>query len=260
MKEFQILLDVWEGSLDIDEDVLLAEGVAGVIPRLNDINGGHHMDTNFTAQYQQAKPFPVHGVIYFVYNPWVSGRANFEWLAKHAPADVRSVMPDIEVTYPGYEIPSGVYSNEVQIFFDLCKQNWTSFIYTGGWFYNRLKYWPDADYCIARYPYSLYPSTKERWTWDQLRGALLSMKYYPGLPPNMKTGVLSADRLKLWQCSGDRLILPGTKDRPVDVIVYPGSLESLVSWLGGTVPEPKPVELTLEEKVNLLWEGHPTLH
>ena len=37
----ETLLDVWEGSLDIDETLLLSEGVKGLIIRLNDMNGGH---------------------------------------------------------------------------------------------------------------------------------------------------------------------------------------------------------------------------
>lgn len=260
MKDFTILLDAWEGSLDIDEDILLSEGIAGVIPRINDINGGHHMDKNFITQYQQAKVFPINSILYQVYNPWVSGLANFEWLAKHAPADTKSVMLDIEVTYPGYKMPSAVYANEVQIFFDLCRKNWTTFIYTGAWFYDRLTYWPEADYCLARYPFTLYPPKTQHWTWAQLRDVLLKTKYFPGLPPDIKKGILPSERLKLWQCSGDRLILPGTDNRPIDIIVYPDMLDSLVSWLGGSIPQPKPVELTLGEKVDLLWDAHPTIH
>jgi hypothetical protein len=37
---YQVVLDVWQGNLDIDEDTLQAGGVAGLIVRINDINGG----------------------------------------------------------------------------------------------------------------------------------------------------------------------------------------------------------------------------
>ncbi len=254
MNEFQIILDVWEGSLDIEENVLLDAGVVGLFPRINDISGGHHGDENFPVQWKQAKPFPVR-VPYFVYNPWVLGRANFEYLASKMPKDAGAVMLDIEVKYTGYS--SKRYADEVQIFTDLCEKNWVSFIYTGSWFYSFLSYWPDADYCIARYPYSLYPAKTEKWTWEQVKSILLKTKWYPGLPPNTQNGVLPGDRVRLWQCSGDRLILPGTKGKPIDIIVYPGSQDNLVNWLGGS----KEIELDLSvgEKVDVLWNAHQEL-
>jgi hypothetical protein len=48
-----LFVDVWEGSLEIQEDEL--EGfVAGFMIRLNDIQGGHHKDQNFDNQWAQA--------------------------------------------------------------------------------------------------------------------------------------------------------------------------------------------------------------
>jgi len=256
VKEYQIILDVWEGSLDIEEDVLLNAGVVGLFPRINSMAGGHHDDENFAVQWEQARPFAVRAP-YFVYNPWVLGKANFEYLAKVIPRDAQSVMLDIEVRYSGYS--SSKYAEEFGVFFELCKKNWTSFIYTGMWFYPFLDYWPDADYCIARYPYSLYPKQEEVWTWEQLREELDDMRWYPGLAPHTRTGVVPADRIRLWQCSGDRLILPGTKNRAMDIIVYNGSLGSLVSWLGGTGSNGPAQVYTMEEKVSLLWKAHPEL-
>jgi aspartate 1-decarboxylase len=43
-----LVADLYEGSLEIDEPVLKANGVAGMIIRLNDMNGGHHLDTGFS--------------------------------------------------------------------------------------------------------------------------------------------------------------------------------------------------------------------
>lgn len=254
MNEFQIILDVWEGSLDIEEDTLLDAGVIGLFPRINDISGGHHGDENFLTQWKQTKSFPVR-VPYFVYNPWVSGSANFEYLGKIMPKDAGAVMLDIEVKYTGYTATK--YAEEVGKFYELCKDDWTSFIYTGGWFYFSLSYWPDVDYCIARYPYTLYPKKSERWTWEKLKTTLSVTKWYPGLAPNTQNGVLTSDRVRLWQCSGDRLILPGTKNRPIDIIVFPGNLENLTSWLGG-YREFEPV-LSVDKKVDVLWNAHQEL-
>lgn len=71
----ETILDVWEGSLDIDEQIIADGGVVGLIIRLNHISGGHHMDENFTTQWLQAINFLR--APYFVYNPWVDGKANF---------------------------------------------------------------------------------------------------------------------------------------------------------------------------------------
>ena len=46
-----LLIDTWENLGAIDESVLKSSGVAGIGIRLNDINGGHHMDTAFVKQW-----------------------------------------------------------------------------------------------------------------------------------------------------------------------------------------------------------------
>ena len=79
----EILLDVWEGSLDIDETILREGGVVGLIIRMNDINGGHHIDMTFDSQWKQAELFLR--APYFVYNPWVNGAANFNWMHNRLP-------------------------------------------------------------------------------------------------------------------------------------------------------------------------------
>ena len=50
MDTYVLGIDTWEGSLDIDEQVLWDGGVRLVIPRLNSIAGGHHLDDLFTQQ------------------------------------------------------------------------------------------------------------------------------------------------------------------------------------------------------------------
>lgn len=94
----ETLLDVWEGSLDIDEEIIHGGGVVGFIIRLNHISGGHHMDTNFTPQWAQSINFLR--APYFVYNPWVDGKTNFNWLMANLPQnDVTLVSADIEVAW-----------------------------------------------------------------------------------------------------------------------------------------------------------------
>ena len=126
---YQLILDVWEGNPDIDPAVVVANGVTGVIVRINDINGGHHMDARFIDDWTLAKKFPVQA-IYFVYNPWVSGQANYDWLMAHLPADYgrRRLFLDVEVRYSG--ISPATYAAGVARFLDLARAHFPATIYT----------------------------------------------------------------------------------------------------------------------------------
>ncbi len=51
--------------------------------------------------------------------------------------------------------------------------------------------------------------------------------------------------------------------RPMDIIIYSGTLQELQTWLNGsnsTPSEPQIVEYSDPEKLKLLWDAHPTLH
>lgn len=220
-----ILFDVWEGSLEINEDILISNNVSGLIIRINDMNGGHHLDENFFNQYSQSINAGLATGVYFVYNPWVNGATNYMWLSANIPTLVRALFVDIEVKYSG--INSTVYAQEVRKFIDLCKQRWNTAIYTGQWFLSYLAYWPtDVPYWWAQYPNSLYPSSTQYWSYEQLRSTLLplSVPYNASLIPG---------RLLIWQCSGDRIVLPGSL-RPIDINVFYGSTQELNNWFGIT--------------------------
>ena len=93
---YQLLLDVWEGRPNIDWDVMDANDVAGAIVRLNNMSGGHHMDENFPEMWELLGDRGKARAPYFVFNPWVSGKANFDWLMAHTPWGGRHFI-DIEV-------------------------------------------------------------------------------------------------------------------------------------------------------------------
>src|SRR5512137_2976319 len=240
----QILLDVWEGSLDIDESLLYSNGVAGLIIRLNDMNGGHHKDMTFDAQWKQAESFLR--APYFVYNPWVDGTTNFNWMVDHLPSSgVTRVMVDVEVRKADYS--PEVYADQLQVFMDKAKVAYPkTIIYTGAWFLNVVSHWPAGDYWWARYPFAFYPAEKQRWRWNQLQTAMNAYGWYPD-PIQLCPG-----SVKLWQLSGDKLILPGCADRPMDINIWNGDLASLEAWWGAELPPPPGP--SLEEKVRLLWE------
>ncbi len=221
-----LVVDVWEGQLEIDEAALKANGVAGMGIRLNDMNGGHHMDAGFQKQWAEAQNFVRFP--YFVYNPWVDGAANFAWLAANVPVEVLAVAVDIEVRKTGY--PATTYAAEVAKFLLLCKSRWKMIIYTAQWFLPDLAAWPDVDYWWAQYPdTSMY--LKNVKTWDDLKLRLddLDKPFNLGLIPG---------KIKMWQFSGDFLVLPGSP-RMIDVNIFYGTAQDLADYFGtGPAPEP----------------------
>jgi hypothetical protein len=97
-------------------------------------------------------------------------------------------------------------------------------LYTGEGYLDLLDTWPtDLPYWWAQYTNSLYPNKAEHRTWDQVRARV------DALP-----GPANADKApgdwKMWQLTGDRLILPGS-NKPIDVDVFPGTLDELKTWV-----------------------------
>ena len=214
-----LVIDVWEGQLEIDEDVLKKAGVAGISIRLNDMNGGHHMDTGFVKQWEEAKGFVRFP--YFVYNPWVDGAQNYVWLADNMPAEAKSVAIDVEVRYSG--ITPAKYAGELNKFLSLANNKWKTIIYTGQGYLNLLSKWPKVDYWWAQYPApQVYFGEVE--TWEDLIKTL----DHPALAQPFNHGLVPGE-LKMWQFTGDYLVLPGTK-RDIDVNLFFGSAAELAEY------------------------------
>lgn len=229
-QQYQLAIDTWEGQAEIDEAVLKANKVLGIVTRLNDIRGGHHLDENFAKQWEQSAGFCR--APYFVYNPWVDGKANFAWLLNNMPLDAKAVFLDVEVRYAG--LSPSTYAKHFAEFYNLVRLRWNPCIYTGEWFLSILSSWPtDAYYWWAQYPFEFYPSQPINMTWDVLREKLVKYEY-----------PLNADKvpgkLLMWQFTGDRLILPGNP-RIMDVNVFYGSEAEMRKFFGGDVETPLPV-------------------
>lgn len=221
-----LVIDTWEGQLEIDETVLKANGVAGISIRINDMSGGHHKDTGFDKQWSEAKNFVRFP--YFVYNPWVDGVANYQWLVANMPPEAKSVAVDIEVRFSG--ITAAKYAGEVNKFLELCKPMWKTIIYTAQWFLDALSKWPTVDYWWAQYPNgaTYFGNVK---TWDQLKIALdaLDKPFNVGSIPGT---------LKMWQFTGDYLTLPGNT-RKMDVNIFYGTEKELADYFVCTVTIPE---------------------
>jgi hypothetical protein len=221
------IFDVWEGSMDIQEEVIHDGGIVGLIIRLNHMSGGHHMDANFTTQWIQSQNFLR--APYFVYSPWSDGKTNYNWLMANLPQnDVTLVAADVEVRYTDYS--PEIYADQVQIFTDLVRAQCHMIIYTGQWFLPFLSHWPSGEYWWARYPFKFYPPTSEIWSYEKLEIETERYGFYPD-PQKKCPGNIS-----LWQCSGDRIKLPGCCGRAVDVNLWNGDLSSLRTWWGVQAP------------------------
>ena len=232
--EYQLVVDTWESGGEIDEQVYKDNNISALIIRLNNMNGGHHMDAGFEKQWAEAKEFLR--APYFVYNPWVKGQANFDWLVSHCPDDANTVLVDIEVTFPLY--PKSAYAAQVDYFMKLVKDKWgTKTIYTGAWFLDRLDFWPqDADYWWAQYPYALYPEKTTYASWDDIRKIIDDNNFREPFNVEKIPGTY-----KMWQCSGDRFVCPGN-DRIIDINIFPGTYKELSKFLGYPEEVPPPVE------------------
>lgn len=212
--------------------------MVGLMIRLNDMNGGHHKDMTFDAQWSQAEPFLR--APYFVYNPWVNGAANFNWMINNIPPGVSVLFADVEVRKAGYSPET--YADELQFFYNLCSQHYKTVIYTGAWFLPIVAHWPHCEYWWARYPYYLCPQgDRVKWTWNEFRQRSNTFGYKPD--PDKKC---PGDEL-LWQCSGDKVILPGTANRPIDLNLFNGSLAELEAWWGNVLPAAS------VDRLDILW-------
>ncbi len=259
MDKYTLGVDVWEGSLEINEPEFRLGGVEFAFIRINDMNGGHHKDAGFDKQWNEAGDFIR--APYFVYNPWVSGNQNYSYLRSILPAGVTTVALDVEVKYTGYSPTT--YAAEVESCIKLMRgAGLKPIIYTAEWFKQYLSYWLNyVEYWWARYPYPMYPASTTTLTWEQLDAKIDALAWAPALDPKVIPGPCA-----LWQCSGDRFIIPGTS-RSTDINLFNGTPEQMITRYGFSdvqIPtrfkiQTPVVEKTIEERLALVENALDTL-
>lgn len=220
MNKYVLGIDTWEGSLDIDEDILKLAGVGFIIPRLNSIAGDLHKDDLFDTQWEQAANFVRWP--YFVFDPYHTGRINAEWLLDNMPKNASAVSPDIEVKRPDSYSPV-FYAAQVAEFYKMVSQYWKVIIYSGEWFKSFLSSWPKCDYWWARYPYTWHPNIGQPISWEELHSKARKVAWNPAC---------SLGDCHVWQISGDRYKPPGCNNRAVDINLFNGDLSSLQAYIG----------------------------
>ena len=232
-RDYCLVIDVWEGQLDSDEAALKAVGVKGMGIRLNDMNGGHHMDLNFAKQWDEAIGFVRFP--YFVYNPWVSGQANFDWMISHLPKNVYTIALDVEVRYSA--VTPTVYAAEVARFIANCQsRGYKIILYTAQWFLPYLAKWPtNVEYWWAQYPDAIKYFGNVH-TWVDLRNVIDTVLTVP------LNATLCPGTIRMWQFNADSLIMPGTV-RPLDFNIFYGNETELANYFGSAIvpPEEPPI-------------------
>ncbi len=221
LSQYKLILDVWEGSLDINEEQLAEGGVDGLIVRLNSTAGTLHMDDNFTRQWEEGKRFAR--ALYYVESPSYPERDQIKFLADHIPDDCQVVCPDLELrgSY-GYLIPDiNITLREIM--------HKKVMVYSGSWVQEFISLPLGEEYWWAAYPDLVYPHNSLTLTWPTLKQYLSRLSWIGNLAPG---------KIVLWQCSGDRLILPGTAGRAIDINLMP--IADFVRIFGKPKPEPEP--------------------
>ena len=222
MADGVLVIDFWSGNQNLDHPTIINAGVKGAIPRLNSISGGHHLDSLFIQNWKAAQGYKTYA-LYFVYSPFLSGIANYNWLMANLPAGYKGrIFFDVEVSNPGYS--PNQYAVELLSCITLVQKTNEVTIYSGAGSYSILSPWPKLDYWWAQYYTNLYGTMG--WT-DFV------MKLLP-LSISEDSSKYCAGSIKMWQVCGDNTFLPGFGGHPVDVSVFFGTEDELVTYFGNS--------------------------
>jgi hypothetical protein len=234
LKQYALVADVWEGSGDINEAILKAAGVEGLIVRMNTSWGGLQYDNTFLTQWAQASGFAR--AAYVVVSPVntdrdLTAKMYVDWILAKKPADCKIIALDVEVDaaaiYHRPDITPAKYSELLTgTFAGLHAAGVTCIQYSGAWFYNLVAPWVKPDYVNqwwARYMNSVYPTavingvltaTHPSITWEELKVKLAALSWTP-----LVTSLTEAQtgRIVIWQVASS-YVLPGCPaGKPVDV-------------------------------------------
>lgn len=238
LTKYAIALDVWQGSGQINESILLANGVEAMFIRMNTSAGQLQYDANFLTQWKEASAFKR--VAYVVVSPLNIGHVfkpeeYINWILAFKPTDCKIVALDVEIDaaklYNNSSITPAYYSNFlISIFNGLHAAGMICMQYSGAWFYNIIQPWVKADWLFqwwARYMNSMYPPIPTDAngnpiypviTWDAMKTKMAALDWTP-----LTTGYTESmtGHISVWQITSV-YVLPGCQPNdPVDVNLIP---------------------------------------
>jgi GH25 family lysozyme M1 (1,4-beta-N-acetylmuramidase) len=232
LNNYQIVLDVWEADVKLDEPVLLANGVKGLIIRMNETLNRERLDYNFKKQWGESAGF--YRGAYVVFGDWMTVEQQVKFVIDNRPIDCHLIALDVEC--------DANTINPVKVAGDLCevKRQLESIglhviIYSGGWWWNSthiqvgLPWQSITDYWWASYDYLFQPdNSRKSISWDALKALISRWTWNTGMAP----GPCQLRQV----CS--RYILPGTGGLNVDINVFNGSEKDLADYFGGNAAVP----------------------
>lgn len=235
-----ILIDASKYQPSLDYRILASNGVAGIIAKISQGDyildpkrdkhlKGAHSNLMLSGGYHWLDPMrPVKAQI----DHFISGYSGLpctilaldveqywqEW-SEWALHNITKRIPSKQIsqwTLDSYEYLRSKVSNPIMIY------TRTSFIKDHAphmleW----LPSWTKENMLwLAAYPYA-YGTTY--CTWEEFKTT-----YYPKIDgPRLPLGVSDP---AMWQCSGDRFILPGTGGKKIDINLWPGTAKSLLEY------------------------------
>lgn len=195
------------------------------------------MDSLFTQNWQNALKYKSRS-IYFVYNPYVDGLANFTWLINHLPPDyVGRIFFDVEVACPGYS--SIQYAQDLLTCILLTEKTNKVAIYTGAGSYGLCNPWPNRNEWLAWYPDFL---SGIYTNWNDFVEKVLTIV----MPQSISKYAIGT--VVMNQITGGGAVLPGMNGEGVDISVFLGNEDQLVDYFGnssGSIVTPIPTPIVI---------------
>jgi hypothetical protein len=242
-------IDIWEGDVNLDYNVLKAAGVQYDIIRIDDTKGNLHLDNLFLDHWAKAEQAEIIHWPYYVYSPWDAPYKQYDWLKANVPADVKLIAIDVELKG---NLSPNMLRDSVEMTLKMASQLWKVIIYTGGWFWQantitQAHWMTEYEYWWARYPYALYPEKPMAISWEGLKVLMESTGFHPL--------IFSPFSCRLWQATADRMIMPGCGGKPIDVNWWNGTIEELANLSGYAIPVKEPTtQERFEERLSALEE------
>jgi hypothetical protein len=241
---YTTIIDTSQFTGDMEDGLLKSKAIIirmnGVWPQAEH-QAEFYIDHCFRKQWN--KSLSSNPVPYFIFSPYHTGVENYNFLNTYSLTGIKTIFVDVELENPG--IDKKEYGKRLNDFYNLAAKKTHIVIYTGAWFTPKVEPWPDCEYWFSWWPEIMYPPAETKLTWDELDKKLKTLSWAEMTKRAAGAGIKT---VCLWQCSGERLVVPGSPTR-MDINVYPDSFDKYKAWVNNEQPKRKQLE---GEKMNTL--------
>lgn len=275
LTDYVLIADTAGVNEDTDDALLMENGVAAIIRRMNESDGSLVLDDDFVRRWD-ASPFKDKQAAYLVTNQSKetprptddkAGTIALSWVRKTLPSNCRVFATDTEIDYEGNPTRNRTFCNT--ILGGIQSDGLHVMQYSGANSFKLVKPWiVDISQWWARYMNVLSPrdSTGKQIhmsiSWDELRAKIATLTWsdvvidwVAAQCPNLLKYVVC------WQVAS-AFILPGSNGNPIDISIM---TRAAFDRMFGALPIPQPEYVTtdqlesrvapIEAKMQLLSEG-----